>query len=141
MSPRDLAVAASLAAVFVPVVASADPSAPTGETVTLVFEQAIPNIPGKSLAVNVVDYAPGGKSAPHRHAGSAFIYAHVLSGAVRSQVNDEPARVCRAGESWFEAPGSRHRVSENASAAEPARLLAVIVVAEGDRPLTTLDPD
>ena len=49
MSPRDLAVAASLAAVFVPVVASADPSAPTGETVTLVFEQAIPNIPGKSF--------------------------------------------------------------------------------------------
>ena len=77
----------------------------------------------------------------HRHAGSAFIYAHVLSGAVRSQVNDEPVRVYRAGENWFETPGSHHRVSENASATEPARLLAVIVVDEGDRPLTTLDPD
>ena len=108
---------------------------------TLAFEQAIPNIPGKSLAVNVVDYAPGGKSASHRHAASAFIYAHVLSGAVRSQVNDGPARIYRAGESWSEAPGSHHRVSENASATEPARLLAVFVADGGDRPLTTPDPD
>ena len=121
--------------------ASADPSAPIGETVTLVFQQAIPNIPGKSLAANVVDYAPCGKSVSHRHAASAFIYAHVLSDAVRSQVDDGPARIYRAGESWFEAPGSHHRVSENASATEPARLLAVIVVDEGDRPLTTPDPD
>ena len=141
MSPRDLAVVASLAAVTMPVIASADPSAPTGETVTLVFQQAIPNIPGKSLAANVVDYAPGGKSVSHRHAASAFIYAHVLSGAVRSQVDDEPVRVYRAGESWSEAPGSHHRVSENASATEPARLLAVFVVDEGDHPLTTPDPD
>jgi len=141
MSPRDLAVAASLAAVIVPVIASADPSAPTGETVTPVFQQAISNIPGKSFAANVVDYAPGGKSASHRHAASAFIYAHVLSGAIRSQVDDGPARIYRAGEKWFEAPGSHHRVSENASATEPARLLAVFVVDEDDHPLTTPDPD
>jgi quercetin dioxygenase-like cupin family protein len=141
MRPRNLAVAASLVAVIPPAIASADPSAPIGETVTLVFQQAISNIPGKSLAANVVDYAPGGKSVSHRHAASAFIYAHVLSGAVRSQVNDEPVKVYHAGENWFEAPGSHHRVSENASATESARLLAVIVVDEGDHPLTTPDPD
>jgi quercetin dioxygenase-like cupin family protein len=141
MSSRDLAVAASLAAVIVPVIASADPSAPTGETVTPVFERAISDIPGKSLAALVVDYTLGGKSASHRHAASAFIYAYVVSGAIRSQVGDGPARVCQAGESSFEAPGSHHRVSENASATEPARLLAVFVVDEDDHPLTTPDPD
>ena len=140
MSPRDLAVAVSLAAVIVPVIASADPSAPTGETVTLVFEQAISNIPGKSLGANVVDYAPGGKSASHRHAASAFVYAYVLSGAVRSQVDDGPARIYRAGKSWFEAPGSHHRVSENASATEPARLLAVLIVDAADEQLVIPDP-
>jgi quercetin dioxygenase-like cupin family protein len=61
-------------------------------------------------------------SVPHRH-GSAFVYAYVLSGAVRSQVNDEPVRVYRPGETWFENPGSYHRVSENASATEPARVI------------------
>jgi quercetin dioxygenase-like cupin family protein len=141
MRPRRLAVAASLGAVVLPAIAWADPSAPTGETVTLVFEQAIPNVPGKTLAANIVDYAPGGKSVPHRHAASAVIYAHVLSGAVRSQVDDGPARIYRTGDNWFEAPGSHHRVSENASATEPARLLAVFVVDGDNHPLTTPDPD
>ena len=70
---------------------------------------------------------------------SAFIYARVLSGAIRSQVNDEPVKVYQAGESWHEMPGSHHRVSENASDREPASLLAVFVVDSGDKPLTTPD--
>jgi quercetin dioxygenase-like cupin family protein len=109
------------------------------EEVKIVFEQAIPNIPGKSLVVQVVSYPPGVKSASHRHAASAFIYARVLSGAVRSQVNDEPVKVYQVGESWYEMPGSHHRVSENASDREPASLLAVVVVDSNDRPLTIPD--
>jgi len=50
-----------------------------GEKVTRNFEQAIPNIPGKSLNAVVVDYPPGGASPPHTHAKSAFIYAYVIS--------------------------------------------------------------
>ena len=45
------------------------------------LKRAIPNIPGKNLVALVVNYPPGGKSPPHRHAKSAFIYAHVLTGA------------------------------------------------------------
>jgi hypothetical protein len=59
--------------------------------------------------------------------------------AVRSQVNDEPPKVYRVGESWYEVPGSHHKVSENASDREPASLLAVIVVDSSDKPLTTPD--
>ena len=75
----------------------------------------------------------------HRHAPSAFIYAHVLSGAVRSQVDDEPAKVYRVGEDFYEVPGSHHRISENASDSDPASLLAVFVVDSKDTPLTTPD--
>jgi quercetin dioxygenase-like cupin family protein len=107
------------------------------EEVKLVFEHAIPNIAGKSLKALVVTYPPGGKSPSHRHAGSAFIYAHVLSGAIRSQVDDEPAKVFRVGEGFYEVPGSHHRVSENASDRDPASLLAVFVVDSKDDPLTT----
>ena len=99
-----------------------------GETVKTAFEHAIPNIPGKSLVALEVTYPPGGKSPSHRHAKSAFIYAHVLSGAIRSQVNDEPVKVYRPAKAWYEVPGSHHRVSENASATEPAQLLAVFIV-------------
>ena len=59
--------------------------------------------------------------------------------AIRSQVNDEPAKVYRVGEGFYEMPGSHHRVSENASDSEPASLLAVFVVDTKDAPLTTPD--
>jgi quercetin dioxygenase-like cupin family protein len=52
-----------------------------------------------------VTYPPAGKSPAHHHARSAFIYAHVLSGAIRSQVGDEPAKVYQVGEGFYEVPG------------------------------------
>ncbi len=89
--------------------AGSTPGAPLRETVTVAADEPIPNLPGKRLVTHVVDYPPGGGSAPHRHARSAFIYAYVISGEIRSQVESEPARVYRAGEAWFESPGSRLR--------------------------------
>jgi hypothetical protein len=53
-------------------IATAMPAAEDGETVTPYFNQAIPNIPGKSLVAQFVDYAPGGASALHAHAKSGF---------------------------------------------------------------------
>src|SRR5262245_57898962 len=50
------------------------------------FEHALPNVEGKRLVAVTVTYPPGGKSLAHRHAPSAFIYAYVLLGAIRSQV-------------------------------------------------------
>ena len=127
-----------LGAVSLPLFALAHASA--GAKVTPVFGHAIPNIPGKSLKAVVVEYAPGGTSPAHRHAPSAFIYAHVLSGEIRSQVDDAPARVYRAGEGFYEVPGAHHGVSENASKTQPAKLLAVFVVDTDDENLTTPDP-
>lgn len=100
-----------------------------------VFEHVIPNIKGKSMVAVVVTYPPGGKSLVHRHARSAFIYAYVLSGAIRSQVDDESAKVYRVGEGFYEMPGSHHRISENASDSDPASLLAIFVDSK-DKPLT-----
>jgi quercetin dioxygenase-like cupin family protein len=103
------------------------------------FAQAIPNLPGKSLVAVEVSYPPGGASAPHHHARSAFIYAYVVAGEIQSQVDDGPVRTYRAGESFYEAPGAHHRVSGNASKTQPAKLLAVFVVDTGEHPLTTPD--
>jgi quercetin dioxygenase-like cupin family protein len=113
--------------------------APRRETVTVAADKPIPNLPGKRLVSLIVDYPPGASSDAHRHARSAFIYAYVLSGEVRSAVDGEPARVYRAGESWFESPGAHHRVSANASDTESARLLAVFIVDAADQELTIPD--
>jgi quercetin dioxygenase-like cupin family protein len=113
--------------------------AQNGERAKIVFEHEIPNIEGKSMVAVVVTYPPGGKSPAHHHAGSAFIYAHVLSGAIRSRVGDEPAKVYHVGEGFYEVPGAHHRISENASDKDPASLLAVFVVDSKDKPLTIPD--
>ncbi|MGH8503166.1 MAG: cupin domain-containing protein [Gammaproteobacteria bacterium] len=105
--------------------------------VTLVYDQVLPNVPGKSIKGVLVEYEPGGFSPAHTHPSSAFIYATVLEGAIRSQVNDGPVITYRAGESFSEYPGDRHGVSENASTTEPARLLAVFVVDTDETTLTT----
>jgi quercetin dioxygenase-like cupin family protein len=108
-----------------------------GAKVEPVIAQKLPNVPGKSLTAVVVTYSPGGRSPAHHHAGSVFAY--VLSGAIRSRVSTiGPARVYRAGESFFEPPASEHLVSENASATEPASLLAVFVADDGAQ-LTSFD--
>jgi quercetin dioxygenase-like cupin family protein len=106
--------------------------------VQTVFNQPS-NVPGKSLEAVTVSYPPGAESGAHHHAASAFIMAYVISGAIRSQVEGESARVYRAGETWSEAPGAHHTISQNASATERAELLAVFLLDTGDGPLTTDD--
>lgn len=108
-----------------------------GDVATPNFSHAITNIPGKSLVAVEVVYPPGGASPPHSHAKSAFIYAYVVSGAIESQVGDEPAHVYTSGQSFHEEPGALHRISRNASRSEPAKLLAVFVVDSSDTQLTT----
>lgn len=121
--------------------ASADDPAHDKAKVTLVFDHALPNVPGKSMRGVLVEYLPGGSSPAHTHADSAFIYATVLEGAIRSKVNDGPETVYRAGENFAELPGDHHGVSANASDTEPARLLAVFVVDTAETKLTTDDKD
>lgn len=106
--------------------------------VTLVYEHTLPNVPGKSIKGILVEYQPGGSSPAHTHAPSAFIYATVLEGAIRSKVNDGPEITYHAGESFSEMPGDRHGVSANASKTKKARLLAVFVVNTDEKNLTTM---
>ena len=48
-------------------------------------------------------YPPGGASLPHSHAKSVFIYAYVVSGSIVSKIGDEPERIYKAGEGFYEA--------------------------------------
>jgi quercetin dioxygenase-like cupin family protein len=136
-----IAAAAAVAggASLIPLTAKTSSESSRHEEVTLLAARSIPDVPGKRLVSVLVDYPPGAASVSHRHAASAFIYAYVVSGEVRSQVNDEPVRIYREGEWWFENPGSHHRVSANASKKRPAKLLAVFIVDAAETELTTPD--
>jgi len=104
--------------------------------VILVYQHELPNVPGKSIKGVLVEYGPGGYSPGHTHAKSAFIYATVLEGAIRGQVNDGPVTTYQAGQCFSELPGDRHAVNANASKTKPAKLLAVFVVDANETELT-----
>ncbi|MGE0023813.1 MAG: cupin domain-containing protein [Hyphomicrobium sp.] len=129
---------AAAVALFATNVAAQQDIAP-GAKVTVVFDQELPNVPGKSMRAVLVEYGPGAGSPSHRHPSSAFIYARVLEGAIRSKVNDAPERTYKAGESWTEKPGDHHQVSHNASDTEPAKLLAIFVVDTDDSKIVIPD--
>jgi quercetin dioxygenase-like cupin family protein len=122
-----------------PIPAPADAPKPP-ETVTRVFAHDLPNVPGKAMFAFEVDYPAGASSPAHTHPKSAFIYAYVLSGAIVSAVDGETPRTYRAGEGWYEAPGAHHRVSRNASATQPAKLLAVFVMDPTEQQLVIPEP-
>lgn len=75
--------------------------------------------------------APPGRK--HRHPG--FVIGYVLQGQYSFAVNDQPAKVIKAGEMFFEsfdAPGEVHSGSSNASATEPVKFLAIVFTKKGD---------
>ena len=99
-----------------------------------VLQQEQPsNAPGKNAIMLTVSYVPGQASPAHRHSGA--VMAYVLEGAVVSKLNDEPEHTYKAGEFWYEAPGTVHSVSRNASETNPAKLLVWSLVEEG-KPVT-----
>ena len=125
----------STAMVIAPYASLADED--TAAKIHQVAQDKLPNVPGKSITAIVVNYAPGGSSPKHHHAGS--VLAYVLTGEIRSENSATGAvRIYKAGDSFFEPAGSTHLVSENASKTEPASLLAIFVADDGAH-LTTVD--
>jgi quercetin dioxygenase-like cupin family protein len=64
----------------------------------------------KATAVEVT-LEPGQASAPHRHPGPAFGY--VIEGEYEWAIDDQPAKVLKAGDTFYEPTGCLHRVSKN----------------------------
>ncbi|WP_326834891.1 cupin domain-containing protein [Amycolatopsis rhabdoformis] len=108
------------------------------DKLTPLLQQPLPDVPGKTFTSAVVDFAPGAKGVPHRH-GQAFIYAYVLEGTLRSQLEGQPVTTYHQGQGWLEPPGSHHVLAENTSTTQPAKLLTITVSNTGDA-LKTDDP-
>ena len=105
--------------------------------VTPVSCERLSDIPGKSITTAIVAFPPNAYTPPHRHPGS--VSAFVLKGALRSQLEGSPAAIYTEGQTWFEPPGAIHLFAENASATEPAELLATFIADDDCGPLTIPD--
>ncbi|MFJ2981844.1 MULTISPECIES: cupin domain-containing protein [unclassified Pseudomonas] len=129
MKPSNLSVALLVSAGLLMGQPSAWAHGDVADQVKVLQEKQPSNAPGKNAVMLTVSYAPGQASPAHQHPGA--VMAYVLEGAVVSKLNDEQEKTYKAGEYWYEAPGTVHRVSRNASKTKPAKLLVWSLVDEG----------
>jgi quercetin dioxygenase-like cupin family protein len=78
-----------------------------------------------SATVKEVTFEPGQEDLSHRHAGPVFGY--VLEGEYEHAIDDEPAKIYKAGATFYEPSGCVRRVARNPNSRTRTRLLAVIV--------------
>ena len=78
-----------------------------------------------SATVRMVTIGPGQEDTAHRHTGPVFGY--VLEGEYEHAMGEEPVKIYKAGETFYEPTGVVHRVARNPNAKTRTRLLAVIV--------------
>ena len=80
---------------------------------TLAVREIAEELDGKQATATAVEVTlePGQAGAPHRHPGPAFGY--VLEGEYEWAIDDQPARVLKAGETFYEPTGCLHRVTRN----------------------------
>jgi quercetin dioxygenase-like cupin family protein len=96
-----------------------------------VFQHDLPNLilDDWQVTVSEVNEAPAQVGKPHRHPG--FVLVYVLEGAVVAKISGQPEKTYSAGQMFYEAPGSTHEISRNASDTKPARFLAFIFAKKG----------
>ena len=98
-----------------------------GGVKTLSRKDITEKIDGKKAKATTVEVTlePGQASAPHRHPGPVFGY--VLEGEYEWAIDDNPAKILKAGDTFYEPTGCLHRVSRNPSKTGKTRLLAVVL--------------
>lgn len=101
----------------------------------IVISQPLSKLDGEHLKAVLVEvnYGPGEASSPHSH--PCAVIGYVVAGALRTQVEGQPEKTYKAGESFYEAPNGVHLVSANASSTEPAKLVAYLIC-DHDAPLS-----
>jgi quercetin dioxygenase-like cupin family protein len=97
-----------------------------GSVKTLAARDISEKLDGKESRATAVEVtlAPGQEGEAHRHPGPTFGY--VLEGEYEWAVDDQPARVLKAGETFYEPAGCLHRVSRNPGKAR-TRVLAWVL--------------
>ena len=95
---------------------------------------------GKETKATVVEVTlrPGQGGEPHRHPGPVIGY--VLEGEYELGLDDQPSKVFKAGETFYEPTGCLHRVSKNPAAKGNTRVLAVVLHPRDARQITIPEP-
>ena len=100
----------------------------------------VEKLDGKETKVTVVEVTlePGQGGEPHRHPGPVIGY--VLEGEYELGIDQQPPKVFKAGQTFYEPTGCLHRVSTNPAAKGNTRVLAVVLHPRDARQITIPEP-
>lgn len=85
--------------------------APAPVTITEIFKRPHPELADKEVLVQRIELQPKASAPPHQHAG--MVTGYVESGTLEFQIKGEKLKTLRAGDTFFEPPGSHHLVARN----------------------------
>lgn len=92
--------------------ATAAPAAdPPAVDISVIFQKAHPEAADKEVVVKRIELQPGASAPPHMHPG--MITGYVVSGSLEFQLKGEPVQKLKAGDTFFEPPGSHHILAKN----------------------------
>ena len=99
---------------------------PNGEVKAVSATDIVEKVDGKEAKASAVEVTlePGQAGAAHRHPGPVLGY--VLEGEYEWAIDDQPAKVLKVGETFYEPAGCLHRVSKNPGKAK-TRVLAWVI--------------
>lgn len=98
----------------------------SGSVKALAARDIVEKVDGKEAKATAVEVTleTGQAGTPHRHPGPVLGY--VLEGEYEWAIDDQPAMVLKAGETFYEPAGCLHRVSKNPGRAK-TRVLAWVI--------------
>ena len=102
-------------------------------TRTDLLRQTLPAGDFREVQAAVIELQPSASAPRHRH--DVAVVAYVLEGTVENQFDGGAVQLHKAGDSWWEAPGTVHDIARNASATARARLL-IVYIGESGKPAT-----
>ena len=106
----------------------------TPVTITEIFKRDHPELADKEILVKRIELKPGAAAPPHMHPG--MVTGYVETGTLEFQLKGEPLKTLKAGDVFFEPPGSHHMVARNPDTTAKTVVIAFVVNPKG-APLST----
>lgn len=126
MVRRALLLAVGVGMVAVGMTAARHDEKSHGSVKPIAARDMVEKVDGKEAKATAVEVTlePGQGSDAHRHPGPVLGY--VLEGEYEWAIDDQPAKVLKAGETFYEPAGCLHRVSKNPGKVK-TRVLAWVI--------------
>jgi quercetin dioxygenase-like cupin family protein len=126
MVRRVLVLAAGVGLAAAGLTAARHDEKPRGSARTLAAWDMTEKVDGKEATATAVEVTlePGRAGTPHRHPGPVLGY--VIEGEYEWAIDDQPAKVLKAGDTFYEPAGCLHRVSKNPGKVK-TRVLAWVI--------------